>query len=84
MPKYLDYHAQLPPMPPAAIEQIKAAIKAGKPNEWGVTPLNDFISTTGQGWCLTEGPNADAVCKTHEAMGIKLDKGEVYEVMTLA
>ncbi len=84
MPKYLDHHAKMPALPPEAVQQVVAAIKAGKPDQYGVTPLNDFISTDGQGWCLVEAPNADAVCKTHEAMGIQLDKGDVHEVMALA
>lgn len=81
MPKYLDYHAKLPPMPPEAVAQMKSMV--GKRDELGVTPLNVFMSGAGQAWCLTEAANADAVCKSHQAKGITLDTGDVYEVQTL-
>ena len=38
MPKFIDYHAHAPEMPPEAVQGAIAAIKAGKPDEFGVTP----------------------------------------------
>ena len=81
MPKYLDHHP-MGQMPPAMVDQIKANLKAGKADKFGVKGLNVFAAKT-EGWCLTDSPNADAVCKSHEAMGIKLDMGHVSEVMVL-
>ena len=82
MPKFLDHHP-MPQMAPAMVEQIKSGLKAGKADKFGVKGLNVFAAKD-QGWCLTDAPNADAVCKSHEAMGIKVDKGNVSEVQVLA
>ncbi len=82
MPKFIDHHP-MPAMPPAMAKQIADQIKAGKADRFGVKGLNVFAGT-GEAWCLSDGPNADAVCKSHEAMGIKLDKGHVSEVTVLA
>ncbi len=84
MPKYLDHHKKMPNLPPEVVKQLQEAIKSGKPNQLGVKPLNAFIGKDGQGWCYSEAPNADAVCKTHEAIGVKLPKGDVVEVTTMA
>lgn len=83
MPKFLDYHAKMPKMPPEAMKAAQADIKVGKADKFGVKPINGFVSKDGAGWCLTEAPNADAVCRSHEAKGMKLGKGEVYEVSSL-
>ncbi len=61
---------------------MAAAIKEGKPDEFGVTPVNAFVGG-GQGWCVTEAPNADAVCQSHIAKGIPQDKGNVTEVQSM-
>ena len=81
MPKFLDYHEKAPQMPPEAIQGMVAAIKAGNVDQFGVKPLNAF-GGGGHAWCLTEAPNADAVCKSHQAVGIELDQGEVTEVQS--
>ena len=83
MPKFLDYHAKAPDMPPEVMQAVAADMKAGKVDEFGVKPINAFMSTAGEAYCLTEAPNADAVCKSHEAHGIALDKGDVREVQSL-
>ena len=83
MPKYIDYHAKMPQLPPQVVQEIVGAIKAGKADQFGVKPINAFIGTSGEGYCLAEAPNADAVCKSHAAKGIALSKGDVREVMTL-
>ncbi|MBI2321207.1 MAG: hypothetical protein HYU88_03730, partial [Chloroflexi bacterium] len=64
-------------------EQMSTWIQSGQPDEFGVKPLGIFMGTTGQGWCLSEAPNADAVCRAHEAKGVPLPRGDVHEVMTL-
>ena len=84
MPKFIDYHAKMPNLPPEAVKEMQTAIKSGKSDKFGVKPLNAFMAKSGSGWCMTEAPNADAVCKSHEAKGMKLGKGEVHEITTLA
>ena len=83
MPKFLDYHAQMPPMPPEAVQHITEAARAGQPDEFGVKPINVFTGTAGQSHCLTEASNADAICQSHAAKGITLGQGDVYEVNSL-
>lgn len=90
MPRFLDHHDKMPPMPPEAMEQgkkmmeqMKADIKAKKADKFGVTPVNVFMGANGETWCLTDGPNADAVIKAHEAKGAKLTKKDIVEVTPL-
>ncbi len=83
MPKFIDYHARMPQLPPEAMQQMVGAIKSGKADQFGVKPLNVYVGKGGQGYCLTEAPSADAVCKTHEAQGIHIGKGEVVEIQSL-
>ena len=61
MPKFIDYHESLPPMPPEMMAQAKAGIEAGAVNEFGGKGLNLFLGTDGSAYCLSEAPSADAV-----------------------
>ena len=61
------------------VGQIKSAIDSKKPNSFGVTSLNVFMAP-GEAWCYSDGPNAEAVVKSHEAMGIKLAVKDVTQV----
>ena len=83
MPKFIDYHAQMPQMPPEAVQQFTETIKAGKPDQFGVVPLNIFMGTGGQAYCLTEAPSADAVCQAHAAIRVNIAKEDVQEVQSL-
>ena len=83
MPKFLDYHAKMPKLPPEAMKEVADRVKAGKPDEFGVKPLNVFIGTGGQGYCLVEAPNVDAVIKSHKAKGFSLERSDVAEVTSL-
>ena len=82
MTKFIDYHAQMPQMPAEAIQQLTEMVKAGQAHH-GVTLLNMFMGKGGEGYCLTEAPNADAVCQAHASNGVSLEKGDVYEVTSL-
>ena len=82
MPKYIDFHQKLPPLPPEMLNQVRADIKAGKVDKAGVKGLGFIATKDGMGCCMTEAPNADAVCKSHEAKGIKLGRGDVHEMAT--
>ena len=78
MPKFLDYHAKAPELPPEMVQAAIADINAGKADEFGVKPLNAFFSpSTGEAYCYTEAPSAEAVCKAHEAKGMALGLGDV-------
>ena len=83
MPKFIDYHAKLPPMPPEMAQQMQATIQAGKPDQFGVRALNAFFGADGQSYCLTEAPSAEAVCQSHQAMGMPQDKGNVVQVTSI-
>ena len=75
--------AQMHQMPAEAIQQLTEAVKAGQPDQHGVTPLNLFMGNGGEGYCLTEAPNADAVCQAHASQGVPLENGDVHEVTSL-
>ena len=81
MAKYLDHHKMVD-LPKQAVEQLLANIKSGRADKDGVRPIN-LIMGKGEMWCLTEAPNAAVVEKHHEAMGLKLGKGDIVEVSTL-
>ena len=83
MPKFVDYHASLPKMPPEAIKDMTSRVKAGKADQFGVKPLNVFMGKDGRAYCLTEAPNAEAVVKSHQANGVPLDRHDVVEVTSL-
>ncbi len=83
MPKFIDYHAKLPQLPPQATEQMAAQIKGGKTDQFGAKGLNVFFGKTGQAYCLTEAPNVDAVVKSHQALGVPLNHSDVTEVTSL-
>ncbi|MBI4313007.1 MAG: hypothetical protein HY681_14695 [Chloroflexi bacterium] len=83
MPKYIDYHAKLPAMPPQVAQQLASDMKAGKPNQFGVKPINFLMGKDGSGYCLCEAPGPDAVVKTHAAMGITMTGQDIKEVTTL-
>ena len=83
MPKFIDYHESLPPMPPEMMAQAKAGIEAGAVNEFGSKGLNLFMGTDGSAYCLSEAPNADAVLKSHQALGIPQALEDIKEVNSL-
>jgi hypothetical protein len=81
MPKFIDHHATMP-MPPEMAQAAIEKMKSGGKDENGVIGLNEFVGEKDT-WCLTDAPNADAVHKGHEAMGINLGSGDVIEVSPL-
>ena len=82
MPRFLDHHPTVANMPPEAVEQIKAKIASKQPDQFGVVGLNMFVGKD-QTWCYAEAPSAEALHKTHEAMGVRLGPGDVIEVQSL-
>ena len=83
MPKFLDHHATMPDVTPEAAQEMASRIRAGKPDEHGVTGLNVFMCANGKGYCLSEAPDADAVVKAHKALGFPLTREDVVEVQTV-
>ena len=84
MPKFLDHHPTMPEVAPETAQEMAGRIKAGKADEFGVTGLNVFMCANGEGYCLSEAPDADAVVKAHEALGFPLSRKDVVEVTTIA
>ncbi|MCH2316304.1 MAG: DUF4242 domain-containing protein [SAR202 cluster bacterium] len=83
MPKFIDYHPQMPQMPPETVGQMKEMIESGAPNSFGATALNIFMGADGSGYCLSEGPDAESIIKSHDAGGVPLDKDHITEVNSL-
>jgi len=78
MPKFIDFHAKLPSLPPNAMDELKSNI--GKKDQFGTTALGAYFTADGQAYCLSEAPSSDAVCRSHESKGLTLGKGDVHEV----
>lgn len=83
MPKFIDYHEKLPPMPPAAVEQMKANLKAHKTDQFGVTAMSLYMGAKGEAFCMTESPDAEAVIKSHKANGVDLKASDIHQVQSL-
>ena len=83
MPKFIDYHESLPPIPPEMMAQAKAGIEAGAVNEFGSKGLNLFMGTDGSAYCLSEAPDAEAILKSHQALGIPQTLEGIKEVNSL-
>ena len=81
MPKFIDHHATTP-MPPEMAQAVVEKMKSREKDDFGVIGLNAFVGEKDT-WCLTDAPNADAVHKGHEAMGINLGPGDVTEINAL-
>ena len=78
MPTFLDHHA-MPEPSPEMREGMASRLRAGAADEHGVTGLNVYLAD-GEAYCLTEGPDADAVVRSHEAMGVPIARADVVEV----
>lgn len=82
MPQFIDHH-EMSGVTPEMSEGIAQRIKAGEPDEHGVTGLNVFLGKDGTAYCLSDAPDADAVIKAHEAFGFSLDPSDVVEVQSV-
>ena len=83
MPKFIDHHA-MGPTAPEMQEGIAERIRAGQPDEHGVTGLNVFLGKDGTAFCLSEAPDAEAVVRAHEAVGLAISSSDVVEVQPVA
>lgn len=82
MPRYMDHHPTNPDMPPEMVALITQRLSSGQVDEFGERGFNVFIGS-GDTYCYTEAPSAEAVRKSHQAMGINLSPGDVDEVQVL-
>jgi hypothetical protein len=61
---------------------IKQRLKHGEPDEFGERGINVFIGAE-RTYCHTEAPSADAVRRSHAALGIMLGPEDIAEVQVL-
>jgi hypothetical protein len=78
MPMFLDHHA-MPAPTPEMKEGMAERLRSGSVDEHGVKGLNVYLAD-GEAYCLTESPDADAVVRSHAALGVPIDRGDVVEV----
>ena len=81
MPKFMDHHNDLP-LPDEVIQNIKAGLEAGARDDFGVSQLDLYYNAEGTVYCLLDAPDADAVRKHHEAMGVSC--GDVHQIDALS
>jgi hypothetical protein len=82
MPRFIDQHPSDPGAPSEMIAFIRQRLQSGEPDEFGERGINVFVGPT-RTFCYTEAPNADAVVKSHEALGIKLQLHDIEEIQPL-
>lgn len=80
MPRFMDYHDDLK-LPAEAIDQIASDTKDKKADQFGVRQLELYHNSEGKVYCLLEAPDAEAVRRHHEALGVPC--GDVHEVQSL-
>lgn len=80
MPKFMDFHDDLK-LPADAINELTTDTKEGKTDQYGVRQLELYHNPDGKVYCLLEAPDAEAVHRHHEALGLSC--GDVHEVSGL-
>ncbi|MBI4220032.1 MAG: hypothetical protein HY682_07820 [Chloroflexi bacterium] len=83
MPRFIDHHTKMGTLPKEAVDMIRANVKAGKADQFGVKPI-DVLLGDGESYCITDAPNADAVLRSHKALGFELGTSNVKQVRSLA
>jgi hypothetical protein len=76
----MDFHDHLA-LPDEAIQQITQETKDGTADQFGVRQIELFHNAEGKVYCLLEAPDAEAVRRHHDALGV--DCGEGHEVAGL-
>ena len=82
MARFIDHHTTNPNMPPEVLTIMRQRLQSGEQDEFGDRGISVFIGEE-HTYCYTEAPDADAVRKSHEALGILLDPEDVAEVQVL-
>jgi hypothetical protein len=81
MPKYLDSHPTTP-LPADVVAMIRERLESGRPDEFDEVGQLVFIGAE-RTFCYTEAPDAEAVRKSHAALGVLLAPEDVMEVQVL-
>ena len=77
MPVFLDQHQG--GLPPEMVGAVTQKVKSGEVDQFGAKALN-VIWSDSETFCLSEAPNAEAVHKAHEAIGVNLAGGDIRQV----
>ena len=77
VPRFMDFHDDLR-LPAEGIDQIAQETREGATDEFGVRQVELYHNADGKVYCLLEGPDADAIRKHHEALGVPC--GDVHQV----
>lgn len=77
MPTFMDYHPDLK-LPVEAVNSIAEGARAGTKDQFGVRQIELYHNPDGQVYCLLDAPDAEAVRKHHEALGVPC--GDVHPV----
>ena len=80
MPMFMDFHDDLK-LPDEAVQQITKETEEHKVDKFGVRQVELFHNPDGKVYCLLDAPDAEAVRRHHEALGLQC--GEVNEVKSL-
>ena len=79
MARFIDHHAKLAVPPADQLDAMRGRVGAG-PDEFGVKAHNVHWTKDGEAYCLSEGPDADSVVRSHASIGVPLDQHEVHEI----
>ena len=84
MPKFIDHHPVAhAPTTEMAAQGLEGHVRARDADEFGVNYIDAYVAVNGEGYCVTEAPDADAVIKSHAALGYTIDVMDVVEVVAL-
>ncbi len=83
MPRFMDIHENMPPMPPEQIAAVKESLSKGEVNEFGMRGLDVLVAEGGTSYCLSEAPSKEAVLSSHQALGLEIPEGNVIQVTSL-
>jgi hypothetical protein len=82
MPRFIDHHPTSANLPPEVVTVIRQRLRSGEPDGYGERGINVFIGPT-ETYCYSEAPSVEAVCKSHEALGVHLRPEDITEVQVL-
>lgn len=82
MPRFIDHHTTNPNLPPEVLTVVRQRLLSGEPDQFGERGLNVFVGPR-ETYCYTEAPDAEAVRKSHAALGINLAAEDVQQVQPL-
>ncbi len=83
MPRFMDFHPELTRVPIPQRNELLGRRDRGEEDEFGVLPLNILFGVEKGVYCLNRGPDAEAVIRAHEGVGIP-PPDSITEVLSLA